>query len=770
MKKFFLGILAALLLIGQTMMAQEPNYDKLSRGLEIQLKNYLAETAVTRSNNLPTQEQLLMTLVKADSEETLTSQGVQVIDNIGNIYFALVPMSRMVQLSLDNHVIRIESGYEVKSKMDFTPSSLGVDKVWSGQEGLPQAYKGDGVLVGICDAGFDFTHPMFRNADGSTRIKYVWDCLTGRGATEGYQGIGSLYDTPDKILKALGSVDSMNTHGSYVAGIAAGSAITTGSGKNYSGIAPGADIAFFMSCTTNSHFDPRDPTNTRSLGDNLLEDLTRAYNNGNEAIATWWKKESNSNIAILLGMKKFFAYADEQKKPAVVNCSFCSVLSFANDYTLEEEAYHQLVGPGHIIVACAGNEGDADYYRHKKAGDTFKETLICSQKACDFEFATNKDDFEVTLVYDNAAQSTVTFKASDFNPAITKNMRTVIIDCGHGKKLPFGVNVASKRVMKDGRTAWCLQILMPHYTDDMTVDELLTEEVPEKRTVRVTVTSSSEMTLLADSPTCNFSGGNGMINAPYTINRPGAYNDIISVGATDRRTEFTNATGKVTTSTFNKNTPFDVISWSSCGPTLDGRRKPDVLAPGRDIISSQNSYLTMAGFFENMNAYTNNLVESWNYNGHRYSMSASSGTSMSCPVVTGIIALWLQANPKLTPAQVMDIIAATSTPPFVSLACTEPLPNNVYGYGEINALGGLKKILGIDTAIKDLPRQHIGIILDGNTLRIEGCDNAEITLYSLTGQPVFNGQVINGTVELPHLANGVYAVKVGNQGSTLIRL
>ena len=202
-----------------------------------------------------------------------------------------------------------------------------------------------------------------------------------------------------------------------------------------------------------------------------------------------------------------------------------------------------------------------------------EETLICSQKACDFEFATNKDDFEVTLVYDNDAQSTVTFKASDFNPAITKNMKTVIIDCGHGKKLPFGVNVASKRVMKDGRTAWCLQILMPHYTDDMTVDELLTEEVPEKRTVSVTVTSSSEMALLADSPTCNFSGGNGMINAPYTINRPGAYNDIISVGATDRRTEFTNATGKVTTSTFNKNTPFDVISWSSCGPTLDGRRK-----------------------------------------------------------------------------------------------------------------------------------------------------------------------------------------------------
>ena len=763
-------MLAALLLMGQAVMAQVPNYNKLSGGLEVQLRNYMAETAVTRSNNLAIQEQLLLTLIKADSEETLTSQGVHVLDNVGDIYFAVVPMSRIAQLSLDNRVVCIEAGYNVNSKLDFTPENIGVDKVWNGQEGLPLAYKGKGVLVGICDSGFDFTHPMFLNADGSTRIKYAWDCMTGRGASEGYQGIGSLYDTPEKILKAVGSVDSMATHGSYVAGIAVGSAITTGNGKKYSGIAPESDIALFMSCTSYNHFDPRDLEKKRAVGENLADDLKKAYNNGNEAIAAWWKKETYSNIAILMGMKQFFAYADEHKMPAVLNCSFGGMMNFINDYSLEEEVIHQLVGPGHIIVASAGNEGDADYYRHKKAGETFKETLISKLKTCDFEFATYKDDFEVTLVYDDAAKSTVTFKASDYNASVEENMKTIIIDCGHDKKLPFGVNVASKRVMKDGRTAWNLQIVLPHYTDVKTDDDELSDGAPDKRTVSVTVTSSSEMVLLSDAPTCTFSGGSEMINAPYTINRPGAYNDVICAGATGRRIEFTNASGKVTTSTSDKNTPYDVISWSSCGPTLDGRRKPDVLAPGRDIISSQNSNLTLTGFFENITAYTNNLVESWSYNKRRYTMAASSGTSMSTPVVTGIVALWLEANPKLTPAQVLDVIAATSTAPLVSIACTDPMPNNVYGYGEINAIGGLKKILGIDTAIKDLPSQHIGVSLNGHTLHIEGCDNAEVTLYSLTGQPVFNGQVINGTVELPNLANGVYAVKVGNQGSTLIRL
>src|SRR5262245_26717219 len=34
---------------------------------------------------------------------------------------------------------------------------------------------GRGVLVGICDWGIDFTHPNFRNPDGTTRLEALWD-------------------------------------------------------------------------------------------------------------------------------------------------------------------------------------------------------------------------------------------------------------------------------------------------------------------------------------------------------------------------------------------------------------------------------------------------------------------------------------------------------------------------------------------------------------------------------------------------------------------
>lgn len=113
-----------------------------------------------------------MPLIKADSEETLTRQGVRVLDHIGNIYFAIVPLSRMAALSNDEGVRRIELNESPKLQMDQTAGTTGVTNIYQGLN-LPQAYTGKGVLVGICDSGFDYTHPMFQNADGTTRIRWA---------------------------------------------------------------------------------------------------------------------------------------------------------------------------------------------------------------------------------------------------------------------------------------------------------------------------------------------------------------------------------------------------------------------------------------------------------------------------------------------------------------------------------------------------------------------------------------------------------------------
>ncbi|MEM6381992.1 MAG: S8 family serine peptidase [Pseudomonadota bacterium] len=78
---------------------------------------------------------------------------------------------------------------------------------------------------------------------------------------------------------------------------------------------------------------------------------------------------------------------------------------------------------------------------------------------------------------------------------------------------------------------------------------------------------------------------------------------------------------------------------SSQGPTRDNRHKPDVAAPGTDIVAAN-------GFFGDGD-------EPW---------IAMTGTSMASPYVAGVIGLMLEAEPRLTSAQVNGIIQRTSQP------------------------------------------------------------------------------------------------------------
>lgn len=89
--------------------------------------------------------------------------------------------------------------------------------------------KGKGVLVGVIDSGIDYTHPDFRNADGSSRILYLWDqSLPSDNPPEGFRG-GRLF-TKEDLDNALRSDDPYSIvpvrdvigHGTAVAGVIAG--------------------------------------------------------------------------------------------------------------------------------------------------------------------------------------------------------------------------------------------------------------------------------------------------------------------------------------------------------------------------------------------------------------------------------------------------------------------------------------------------------------------------------------------------------------------
>jgi serine protease AprX len=128
------------------------------------------------------------------------------------------------------------------------------------------------------------------------------------------------------------------------------------------------------------------------------------------------------------------------------------------------------------------------------------------------------------------------------------------------------------------------------------------------------------------------SAGNTGANALYPpANDPFA----ITVGATDDRG--TPRTGD------------DILaSFSAYGTTTDGFHKPDLVAPGSNIVSLMPNFNTSA------------LAESHPRNKVGRFYFSMSGTSMATPMVSGAVALLLQAEPNLTPDQVKYRLMATA--------------------------------------------------------------------------------------------------------------
>lgn len=105
---------------------------------------------------------------------------------------------------------------------------------------------GKGVLIGIYDTGIDYTNPVFRNADGTTRIVSIWDQTIQSGSPpEGFL-YGTEY-TKEQINQALQSDDpfeivpTMDTigHGTMLAGVAGGNESPE---NNFYGIATEAEF------------------------------------------------------------------------------------------------------------------------------------------------------------------------------------------------------------------------------------------------------------------------------------------------------------------------------------------------------------------------------------------------------------------------------------------------------------------------------------------------------------------------------------------------
>ena len=714
-----------------------------------------------RAQERPVINYILALVESTDGDATIQQKGGLVWQDFGHgFYAAFLPVDSLGALDQSASIVRMEANELSNVLNDNSKEILGVNKVWNGIE-LPQAFRGNGVLAGVMDIGFDFTHPSFRNEDGSSRVIWFWDPLAENDKPK---ELGRTYTTPDEVLAAEHSYNAtQDNHGSHVLGSIAGRGID----GNFAGMAPEADII--------GGYVP--------LGD-IPQDF---YSRLNDYLMKTFLPETNglpmgivnveiSSVIELAMLYKIFKKADDLNKPCVVNWSFGAPSSFSADFTAYETVLNRMLGPGRIVVASAGNDGGMMKYVKKEADKPMEQPVYYKSEIRTYSmFIRTKMDnpfFKMDMVFEDLAD-TIHIDTYD---AIIKNAFNqdyeASVDIPRSEwedefedveEYPFSVAVKTTN-FAEGYAGF-----------NLTVHPSVKYSHSENMVGKIIVNSPVELEFLGSKDAkggyTRFSNEN-IENSRgcniKTINLPGSLERIVTVGAMHQCTSFTNIFGEDATYIALGSEKGHLSSFSSCGPTIDNRIKPDVVAPGHNVLSVYNSFYE-PGPAENVEkkmAYKANAF------GKDYAIWTMSGTSMSSPVTTGVIALWLQANPNLTPEDIKGVIERTSHQPEPEFSGTDK--NVYYGWGEIDAYAGLLDILGL-TGISEISKHQpagLKFRLEGRTLYIDGIDSSEtVTVFDLSGRPVLRTETSSdGILSLPELSAGVYAVQVGHRGSTLIRL
>lgn len=514
-------------------------------------------------------------------------------------------------------------------------------------------------------------------------------------------------------------------HATHVANIAVGRKVA---GSNYYGVATGAELLPMMS--------------------NL---------------------STSSTVAQAAAIKK---YAEGEGKPWVINMSFGSNSGPHDGSSDTDQNMDKLSTKGGILVGAMGNSGaEKLHVMHKFTEDGEKayfyikldDQLNTNSVVYSEVWAANAGEglltirpavlsrgklYYPTAVQMNAAGQTFEAEVSPFN------------NRQYGKFSGYFKQLLTKMGLNTGEFVWEVEGKAGAECHAWLNTDLAAGAFAK---TKLTLDDKVYTTPEGDG---NYATGAGAASIPSSI----------SVASYNNATSFTSLSGN-NYSFDSLGDVADISNFSSRGPSLSTDPKalptPTIAAPGGVVISAfskkAKSFSTDAA--ENVQKVTSG--------GNPFYYGVMSGTSMATPVVTGIIALWLQANPELTSDDVAAILQKTARKD--SYTGRNLTWSKEWGYGKIDAYEGLKEAIrmrpdGVNQTLNSVAPVTLQKGNDAWKVLFNNDESyANVRVIAANGQVAYAQHVVapqHGdelVVNTQTLAPGVYVFQVSTTASTVTR-
>lgn len=578
-----------------------------------------------------------------------------------NVRTVRVPLSRLDEVRAMPGLSRIVASRPLKPLHDASvPGTLATPNYWSAASPNFTGSAGANVIVGIVDSGVDWSHGDFRNPDNTTRILSIWDQNSAGAPPAGF-GYGNEC-TQAQINAGTCTETDASGHGTHVTGSAAGDGSATGNGQpanRFIGMAPRADII---------------------------------------VVAT-----NFSGNGVIDGVNYIFQRAAALGRPAVVNLSLGSQYGSHDGTEGLDTGISSLTGPGKIVVASAGNEGNTGRHAEQLVPPGPASTVTVNVPAFTAAGGAGNDYILIDAFYNGPDNMSVTLTSPGPSPV-------TVGPVAKGLNGGSAASLAGNIYVENGLTpsaSGAQNIFIQVYDSNAA-------RPPRAGVWTITLTPvSTNASTECDLWLADFSLGTTGAAVTFTsdvdnaelIGSPGTGTDVVTVGAfTSRQSWPSIDTGNY--SFVGATSAGMLAGFSSPGPRRDGVMKPDITGPGTAIVSSRSTATT---------GISNPLI---NPDGVHFTQQ---GTSMSSPHVAGGVALYLADNPTMTPAQVKAKLAADA----LVDGFTGAVPNASWGAGKLRML----RVDLVAPVVAVLAPNGGGVLLEGGTQGITwtASDNVAVT-------------------------------------------